>query len=208
MGQRRYNVVQPTTTVSQRYNRISTLGQRSHAIWDITTSEVHVCFISNAIIGLSFSVISFWILKHGSDIYSTVKETYILFFCFPSLKLIMFYFVLSKQIFFVWMLVCSIFLPLYAINRKHIVIFVKKDENYKSFAKCVTNPIFNKILLHVTAARCNKLENVIKHSRIWHSVWCNFIAHAKICTFQSFSKILKFVEINNLSVGRIRHYNK
>ena len=48
-------------------------------------------------------------------------------------------------------------------RKKYMPNFVKKGQNHKILAYCVRKPIFNAILLDVSSAWCNELENSIKH---------------------------------------------
>ena len=73
-----------------------------------------------------------------------------------------FYILLSKLIRLCMAIGFAAFSCHNANHGKNMQIFVKNGQNHKIIANPVTNRIFNAILLHVSWAWCNQLENGIK----------------------------------------------
>ena len=92
-------------------------------------------------------------------IYSTAKETHIFTISFYLIKSNDILLLLSKLICLCMAIGFTAFSCHNAIHRNNMQIFVKNSQKNKILAHCVKNRIFNAMLLHVSSAWCNQLEN-------------------------------------------------
>ena len=91
------------------------------------------------------------------------KKHIFLLFRFTSFKIIIFNVLLSKQICLCMAVGFPAFSCQNSISQQIYVDFCQKGKNHKIVDKCVKNPIFSVILLHMSSAWYNKLQNNIKY---------------------------------------------
>ena len=105
-------------------------------------------------------------LKVFFYILNSKRTAFFLLSCFTSLKVMMFYFLISKRICLCIAISFAAFSFHNAVRRKNMQIFVRNGPNHKILAHCIKNPNFDAILLHVSSACCNQLENGINLKKL------------------------------------------